>query len=126
MKRDMDLVRDILLAVEASAHDPRAWMREILPDRDQQEVAYHVHLLHEARLIEAQNLTTMSDYDWRPKRLTYEGHDLLDSIRDPAVWSKTKSGVQAAGGFTFDLVKALGKGLIKKKIEEQTGITLDL
>ncbi len=52
------------------------------------------------------------------------GHDFLNSIRDPEVWNETKKMVQASGGFTLDLLKDLAKGLIKKKIEDHTGVKL--
>jgi hypothetical protein len=54
------------------------------------------------------------------KRLTWEGHDFLNSIRDPKIWEKTKKGVEGAGGFTVDLAK----GFVKKQIEEHTGVKL--
>lgn len=53
-----------------------------------------------------------------------DGHDFLDSIRDPDVWNKTKKGALAAGGFTLNLLNDLAKGFIKKKIEDSTGIML--
>lgn len=59
-------------------------------------------------------------------RLTWEGCDFLDSIRDEQVWRKTKEGVKQAGGFTFELLKSLAKGLLKRKIEDHTGIELNL
>jgi hypothetical protein len=58
------------------------------------------------------------------ERLSMDGHDFLDSIRDPDVWNKTKKGALAAGGFTLNLLNDLAKGLIKKKIEDSTGIKL--
>ena len=53
-----------------------------------------------------------------------DGHDFLDSIRDPDVWDKTKKGALAAGGFAMDLLKKLATGFVKKKIEDSTGIKL--
>ena len=58
------------------------------------------------------------------RSLTWAGHDFLDSIRDPIVWSKTKKGAMEAGGFTFDLLKDLAKGFLKKQIEERTEVAL--
>jgi hypothetical protein len=58
------------------------------------------------------------------ERLSMDGHDFLDSIRDPNVWSKTKNGALAAGGFTVDLLFDLAKGFIRKQIEDGTGIKL--
>ncbi len=41
--------------------------------------------------------------------LTWEGHDLLDTIRSKPIWEKIKSLAQAKGiELTFDAVKALG------------------
>lgn len=52
--------------------------------------------------------------------------DFLDTIRDPSIWRETKAGAKKAGGFSLDLLKALAKGLVKKKIEQHTGVELDL
>lgn len=89
MKLDKDLVREILLQVEASP-DPMGIVDLTISDHEQDEIAYHVQILDEAGLIEALDLTTMSDYDWRPRRLTYDGHEFLDTIRDAAAWRFTK------------------------------------
>jgi hypothetical protein len=56
--------------------------------------------------------------------LTWQGHDFLDSVRDPKIWAKTKEGALAAGGFTVDLLAELAKGFLKKQIEERTGVKL--
>ena len=57
-------------------------------------------------------------------RLTWAGHDYLDAVRDPEIWKQTRAGAEKVGGFTIDLLKELAKGLIKKKIEEHTGVKL--
>ncbi len=57
-------------------------------------------------------------------RLTWDGHDFLDSIRDPVIWQETKEGVKKAGGFSLELLGDLAKGLLKKKIEDHTGVQL--
>jgi hypothetical protein len=57
-------------------------------------------------------------------RLSWYGHDFLDSIRDPKIWERTKRGAEAAGGFTVDLLKDLATGFIRKQIEERTGVKL--
>ena len=63
----------------------------------------------------------MYDYGYRP---TSQGYNLLDSIRDPEIWKKTKQGAAAAGGFTLDLLQALATGFIKKQIKDKTGVEL--
>jgi hypothetical protein len=40
MKFDKDVVREILLAIEASGQDPRAWIEIQIPGKSQEEVSY--------------------------------------------------------------------------------------
>ena len=54
------------------------------------------------------------------------GNDCVDTVRDPAIWHETKEGAKKAGGFSVDLLLALGKGLIKKKSQQHTGVNIDL
>lgn len=126
MKRDMDLVREILLAVERSDADPIDSIQIVIPNYTLTQVSYHVHIMEEAGLVEALDLSSDDGYDFEPKRLTWHGHEYLDTIRDPAIWRETKKQMEAAGGFSLDLVKAIAKGFIKKKIEQHTGVSLDL
>jgi hypothetical protein len=56
--------------------------------------------------------------------ITWHGHEFLDSVRDPKIWERAKKGAEGAGGFTVDLLKDLAKGLVKKQIEEYTGVKL--
>jgi hypothetical protein len=125
MKRDLDLVREILLAVEASDEIPLRWVELDHLGRPQGEIAYHVVLMAEAGLLEAQNLVTMQRYLWLPKRLTWRGHEFLDAIREPEVWRRTKEGVAKAGNasleFVWDLAKAYGKQLIKEHLGVDLG-----
>src|SRR3989304_4745015 len=77
MKRDMDLVREILLKMEelpmkGDCHNIH------IDGRSEEEIIYHVRIMHEAGLIEAIDFTATDGVDWRPKRLTYAGHEFLD------------------------------------------------
>ena len=125
MKRDLDIVRNLLLAIEAQsvAETNRAFAPSGFV---QEDLEAHMPLLIDRQLIEAKDWSTLKTRGWGMVRLTWEGHDFLDSVRDPEVWRKTKEGLDAAGGFTFELMKSLAKGLVKKKIEKHTGIELDL
>jgi len=68
MKRDMELIREIPLATEGSS-DPQSWVTLKLPGRTKKEVSYHVELLGDAGLIEAQDLRTIGPdgYEWQPR-----------------------------------------------------------
>ncbi|HTT46912.1 MAG TPA: DUF2513 domain-containing protein, partial [Pseudolabrys sp.] len=89
---------------------------------NEEAIAYHLSLLQERGLIEVPDGQPMIGIVFT--RLTWEGHDFLDAVRDPEIWQKTKQGADAIGSFSFDLVKQLAIGLIKTKIEEHTGVKL--
>lgn len=129
MKRDMDLIRELLLKLEALPKSSTAVMtiepheEEVsVPGYEPDQIAYHLDLIDEAGLIDNANVRPMYGIGFR--KLTWAGHDLLDSVRNPETWAKTKRGAAAAGGFTVDILKDLAKGLIKKQIEEYTGVKL--
>ncbi len=107
MKRDMDLARSILFAIEANENDPLGWIELDIPGRSPEEVGYHVMILAEAGLIEAQDLSTMSGFDCKPKRLTWHGHEFLDAARSDTLWERAKSKtLKETGGLSLDLLKA--------------------
>ena len=107
MKRDMDLVREILFAVEESDDDPLGWIDLTLPGRSREDVTYHVMILAEAGLIEAQDLSSMSGFDFKPKRLTWLGHEFLDAARSNTLWERAKDEtLKQTGGLSLDLLKA--------------------
>jgi hypothetical protein len=91
MKRDLDLMREILLRVEAS--DDLVFP-PYLPSssRPQAEIAYQVIQLSEAGYIKA-SFTPMQGPPGEMGvivRLTHSGHEYLDGVRDPKVWERTK------------------------------------
>ena len=128
MKRDMDLVRNILLAVEASTSPNLSQLFAILGTGKQSftdPVCYHLKMLIEqANLLKAMDAKSMGGPDWFDIELTWPGHEFLDTIRDNEIWSLTKSGMEKAGGFSLELIASLAKGLIKTKIEKHTGVKL--
>jgi len=126
LKRDMDLVRDLLLQIEEFDQGLGGDVEIEAGDRAPQVIAEHLRLLLEARLIDG-DVVPDDQYAFDhivPTRLTWAGHDFLDTVRDPEIWKKTKEGALSAKGFTLDLLQDLAKGFIKKQIEERTGITL--
>jgi hypothetical protein len=117
MKLDKDLVREVLLAVEADAGDPRAWVEMDIPGHDYLEVAYHIQILDEAGFLEAEDLGSHDGYAWRAKRLTYKGHEFLDTVRDPVVWRKTKELAAKAGSASLPFLWSAAKEIIKQQAQ---------
>ncbi len=124
MKRDMDLIRGILLKIEDEDKGGGQWVACHIDGYDNSTVIHHLFLLFNEGYIEGNDLSSLAGRDFGPRQLTWKGHDFLDAIRDPENWKKTKEGALAAGGWTFDILRDLAKGLIKKKIEDTTGVKL--
>lgn len=124
MKRDMDLVRDLLLQIEAKDDGTLQLVEIDKKNWAEAQVAEHRFLLIECGFINGVDFTSHEGREYKPQRLTFAGHDFLDSIRDSEIWAETKAGAHAAGGWTVELLGEIAKGLIKNKIEQHTGIKL--
>lgn len=122
MKRDMDLVREILLAVEGGT---LSFGDESEPDRfghPRTVVLEHLHLMKQAGLVEVMGELLSGEVDLRG--LTWDGHDFLDTVRDPEVWKRTKEGASKMGGWTFGLIKDLATAYLKHVAKERLGLDL--
>lgn len=145
MKRDMELVRAILLDLEGrepdlSRKDDFGYDREkVAADIGTgiESLNYHLALLFEGQLIDGwalrgqthpagKALRLDSDYVFHvvPRNLTWEGHEFLESVRDTEIWNKTKGAASSIGSFGLDTLKELAKGFIKTKIKDHTGVDL--
>lgn len=98
MKRNMDLVREILLEIEAQPAGKL--IRNVsLPEKwNKEEVVGHLRLIGQAGLDDGKMEFHREAVLIAIHGLSNEGHDLLDSIRSEAVWQKTKDRVEEVGG----------------------------
>jgi len=118
MKRDWEIIRQILLRLEEKASPNGTISMEVFGNFEPQDVGYNMRLLSEAGYIDAQILNT-SDGSGKiglaiAKSLTNEGHDLLDTIRSNTVWEKIKEKFESKGiDMTFELVMSVGKRVME-------------
>lgn len=124
MKRDMDLVRRILIEVETAdscvSIESMACDKYPLP-----VVGYHVELMTAHGLIDAK-----VSRDWGGnvvngsiKALTWSGCDYLDAIRDEGVWRRTKAAVsEAVGDTTLSTIKETASMVAIQLIKANLGI----
>lgn len=104
MRRDMDLVREILLEVE-SWPDANSWRTVVVPGRDTASVSWHIRIMHDAGLL---NADAAIEEEVQVIRLTWDGHEFLDNARDEQRWETAKRTVsEKAGAVSFDVLKAL-------------------
>lgn len=113
MKRDMDLVRTILLALADS--DEPLWSTDLVTDEYSRDViGYHFLILDEAGLIMANVKAADNDsyYIAVASRLTWEGNDFLDAVRDESIWKRVRSTIgKITGGASYEVFKTVASSL---------------
>ena len=109
MKRDMNLVREILL----DATNQENGYVNASPSIDgytSDQVAHHIYLMWKADLVEAADV---SDYDSPSPQamllsVTWNGHEFIEAARSDSVWNKALGKASAAGGsLTIGILKDL-------------------
>ena len=123
MKLDKDLIRDILLAVEAHA-EPEGLIVLYINNPSAEMISYHVRWLDEAGLLDALDIGGMNCFKWQPTRLTYEGHEFVNIIRDDEVWELIKTGAEKVSSTSLSLMLELGKIYGKQVLKVRIGIEL--
>lgn len=119
MKRDLDLLRKILSAVENANefyyYNGIPHLASDIDCPDLNLVSFHVSLLVDNNYIEVLNISCCDiDYDdYMIKRLTADGCDYLDNIRNDTIWNKTKEAISNVGGTcALDIVKSIAGKII--------------
>ena len=129
MKRDMDLVRELLLKLESLPME-RGDAFVLSPDDSRiavdgysgDEIGYHLSLILEAGFVEDPGSQPMDGITFT--RLSWRGHEFLDTVRSPQVWTETKSGLAKIGGASVELAWEIAKGYAKHLARERLGIDL--
>jgi hypothetical protein len=62
---------------------------------------------------------------WVPRRMTFQGHQYLETIRDEKVWAKAKEGARKIGSFSIETFSALAKAAIAVQVKKYTGLDLE-
>ncbi|MBW8296188.1 MAG: DUF2513 domain-containing protein [Sphingopyxis sp.] len=115
MKRDMDLLRKLLLAVEES---PKAALQRMPAFEGFTEdiIAEHTRLAFDAGLLEGASLKLLKGPpQFANISLTWSGHEFLEKTRDPEIWEKTKTAAGKVGSFSLPLIMEVAAGYMKAK-----------
>lgn len=127
MTRDMELIRDILLRLEADPKFDGSAFRRVTAEtlamtgRTEAQVVYHLDMMIQAGFL---NGNTKMLHRGGPadhnliliSKLTWEGHEFLDDIRDPEIWRKTKDRAQAVAGIGLNFIWEIAKAEIRTKL----------
>lgn len=107
MKRDMDLIRSILLDIEESPAGEDWDIETIAKDKEAATVAKHLELMIEAGFVKGKVDSDIgcTEYWVSGIELTWEGYEFLDASRNSEVWKKVKSTVIDSGmSFSKDVL----------------------
>ena len=132
IKRDMDLIRKILLYVEENYVLGKFSACKIsIADYDFYIVKEHCLLLIEAGLLrnldsKTTEVLTTSDSGILTGNLTNKGYDFLEMIRQDTVWNKTKDAIRTKGlPVIYKTIETISSAIIKSAVEGATKAYLD-
>jgi len=118
MKRDMDLIRDILIRIE---DDPQMdGTREFyfnnaadmgFPNCSDDDLAYNFSLLVDEGFIDGGRTAF---YPLIARRLTWNGHEFLDNIKNANIWAKTKERLKGLSSVALHIVASVAEDEVKK------------
>jgi len=119
MKRDMDLIREILVRVENRSQPiGQIWQLSVSGYSDA-VVQRHMDLLVQAGLLEEDKEVSTRDAtrQYPIRGLTWDGHEFLDAARNGDVWSRMKEAAQEKSlSLTLEVAQQMLKALAEKKL----------
>jgi hypothetical protein len=117
VKRDLDLIRDLLLKIEALPAGPTAQDR--VDEIDDPVLLAHLEKLIVSGLVSgniSRSLGARGDVIGIAG-LTWEGHEWIETVRDQRVWNETKrTCIDQAGALSFDLARAVARRLLRMRL----------
>lgn len=114
MKRDMELIRAILLKTEELPPNGDGRTLEI-EGYAEPEINYHARLAVEAGLMRA-DFADNADFTI-PESLTWAGHEFLDAARQDTFWNRWKGTLSNNGvAVTFEALKQVLPILVRSMI----------
>lgn len=118
----MDLIRALLIGIDADPIlDGQHWLSPSVKnnlgvigvsDYSEDQVAYHLRLLIEAGLVDGNTTMEMPIIS----RLTWQGHEFLDNVRDPSIWRSTKERVKDLPSIAIGVIVEVAKAEIKRRL----------
>jgi len=119
MKRDLDYLREILLKCEADESGQLSCDDFADEYHSEDCAAYHCQLLLDEHFIEVIPIEDLSSMYSRciVRRITSQGHNYLDSVRNDSIWVKTKEKLKEVGdSLPLSLILKVAEALIAQKL----------
>jgi hypothetical protein len=122
MKRDLDLVRQLMLQIEALPAAPPVQYR--MSEIEDPVLLAHLEMLIEAGLVNGRisrsqgargDVISVSGLSW-------QGHEWIEMVRSQSLWNEVKSAVLDGGGvLTFELTKAVAAKIFRARLSLPPG-----
>ena len=121
MKRDMELIRELMKRVEA--HEGPGFLSDTkvtIEGYTPQQVLEHFFMPDDAGLVDGKPLRYSDGSGggtYVAKNLTWAGHEFMANARNDTIWNKTRERVASAGGSVSvatlsELMGSIAKGLL--------------
>lgn len=104
MKREMDLVRAILIAMEEHEHGFAPTALKI-PGYSEEQIGYHVYLMGQAGLLDVSDVSSLDGASPQaiPHSIRWNGHEFLANAREEKNWLQAKKLMKGAGEASFHI-----------------------
>lgn len=119
MKRDMDLVRRLLLYLEDTVdYRPLRSSDIAIGGYSDAQIGYHLGILADGGLIDVIDTNSMDSktFSCFVRGITWQGHEFLDSVRDDGVWSQTREKLQPFGSASLEIVKSVAVACLTSRL----------
>lgn len=119
MKRDMNLIRHILLALEDGNG-----RQIVIAGYNETQIGYHCYLIVDAGLAKGADVTCMESEcpTFVVTHLTWAGHDFLDAAREPDRWKTAQGVFSKLGGVTLEVAKSVLTTLMTQQANRLLGL----
>ena len=117
MKRDLDLVRQLMLQIEALPAAPPVQYRT--SEIEDPVLLAHLEMLIEAGLVNGRISRSQGARGdvISVSGLTWQGHEWVEMVRSQSLWNEVKSTVLDGGGvLTFELTKAVAAKIFRARL----------
>ena len=117
MKRDLDLVRQLMLQIEALPAAPPVQYR--MSEIEDPVLLAHLEMLIEAGLVSGRISRSQGARGdvISVSGLTWQGHEWVEMVRSHSLWNEVKSAVLDGGGvLTFELTRAMAAKLLRARL----------
>jgi hypothetical protein len=117
MKRDMDLIREILLTMERHEYGNAPDILEV-EGYTEEQIGYHCYLLNDAGLINAADVTDASSTSPSaiPFNLKWNGHEFIANAQNENIWGQAKEAVAKLGDASFSIWSSVLVEVVKRNL----------